>query len=56
MGEHTVDSSNAIGFRKTGAGGNGGYEVILVHGSPPKLPGIGLKEVSEYPDVGKPKT
>ena len=33
--EHTVDRVGAVGFRETGAGGNGGYEVVLVHGHPP---------------------
>ena len=45
--EHTVDGVGAVGFRETGAGGNGGDEVVLVHGHPPKRPAMRLKDVVE---------
>ena len=43
--EHTVDSIGAVGLGKTSTSGNSGYEIVLVHGHPPKMPEMRLMDV-----------
>ena len=43
--EHAVDSIGALGFRETGAGGNGSYEFVLVHGHRSRMPEMRLMDV-----------